>query len=46
MGWTARIVLAVIVLLVVGAGVLGFIESGKAPPPHAVDVPVPVPAGG
>jgi hypothetical protein len=33
MGWTARIALGVLVLLVLGAGALAF-YAGTLPPPH------------
>jgi hypothetical protein len=46
MGWTARIVIAIIVLLFVGAVVLGLVESRHAPPQHAIEDAVPVPAQG
>ncbi len=45
MGWTARIVIAVIVLLVVGGAALGLYESGKAPPSQAYEEPVATPTG-
>jgi hypothetical protein len=32
MGWTARVILAIIVILLVGACVLGFYESTRPPP--------------
>ncbi|HEY2071559.1 MAG TPA: hypothetical protein VGG48_18510 [Rhizomicrobium sp.] len=46
MGWTARIVIAVIVLLVVGAGALGIYGSMKTPPQHDIETPVTPPSGG
>ena len=45
MGWTARIVIAVIVLLVVGGAALGLYESGKPPVTHAYEEPVATPTG-
>jgi hypothetical protein len=45
MGWTARIVIAVIVLLVAGAAVLGFYESTRPPPQHVYETAVPVSSG-
>ncbi len=42
MGWTARIVIATIVILVVGTCVLGFYESTKPPPIHPYEETVPV----
>ncbi|HEY1632340.1 MAG TPA: hypothetical protein VGF56_13565 [Rhizomicrobium sp.] len=44
MGWTARIVIAIILLLLVGAVVLGLIESRHAPPQHMIEEQVPTPA--
>jgi hypothetical protein len=46
MGWTARIVIAVIVLLLVGAVALGLAESRHAPPQHMIEDTVPVPSQG
>jgi hypothetical protein len=46
MGWTARIVIAIIVLLLVGAVVTGLVESRHAPPQHMIEENVPVPAQG
>jgi hypothetical protein len=46
MGWTSRIILSIIVLLVVGACVLGFYESAKPPVQTTVEQPVPLPQGG
>jgi hypothetical protein len=37
MGWTARIILTVIVILLVGACVLGFYESSRPPPMHSYE---------
>jgi len=37
MGWTARIILTVIVLLLVGACVLGLYESSRPPPMHTYE---------
>jgi hypothetical protein len=37
MGWTARIVISIIVLLLVGACVLGFYESTRPPPTHSYE---------
>ncbi|HEX3673896.1 MAG TPA: hypothetical protein VHU87_06450 [Rhizomicrobium sp.] len=42
MGWTARIVISVIVILLVGAAVLGFYESTRPPQMHDVDETVPI----
>ncbi|HXM00044.1 MAG TPA: hypothetical protein VN932_08935 [Rhizomicrobium sp.] len=42
MGWTAHVTLAIIVLLVLGACVLGFYESTRPPPPHLYQQDVPM----
>lgn len=41
MGWTARVTLAIIVLLLLGACVLGFYESARPPPMHLYQQDVP-----
>ncbi|MGH6871849.1 MAG: hypothetical protein ACREHE_10110 [Rhizomicrobium sp.] len=46
MGWTARIVIAIIVILLVGAVALGWYESNKPPPQRLYEQSVPVPQGG
>jgi hypothetical protein len=46
MGWTARIILAVIVVLIVGTCVLGYVESGKPPAQKTVEQPVQLPQNG
>jgi hypothetical protein len=43
MGWTARIILTIVVLLLVGASVLGFYESTKPPVQQSYEQPVPLP---
>jgi hypothetical protein len=42
MGWTARIVISVIVILLVGGVVLGLYESTRPPHMHDVDEAIPV----
>jgi hypothetical protein len=37
MGWTARIVITLIVVLLVGACVLGLYESTRPPPTHSYE---------
>lgn len=46
MGWTARIILAIIVILVGGTCVLGYYESTKPPVQTTVEQPVSLPTGG
>ncbi|HTQ13931.1 MAG TPA: hypothetical protein VMH86_08640 [Rhizomicrobium sp.] len=46
MGWTARIVIAVIVILAAGAIALGLYESSKPPPQRLYEESVPVPQSG
>jgi hypothetical protein len=46
MGWTARIILAVIAILIVGTCVLGYYESSKPPAQAAVEQPVTLPQNG
>jgi hypothetical protein len=46
MGWTARIILAIILILVMGTCVLGYYESTKPPAQTTVEQPVPLPSGG
>lgn len=41
MGWTARVTLAIIGLLVLGACVLGFYESSRPPPPRHYEQVIP-----
>jgi hypothetical protein len=46
MGWTARIILSILVLLVIGTCVLGYVESTKPPAQTTVEQPVPLPQNG
>ncbi|MGA9796144.1 MAG: hypothetical protein WBQ17_11500 [Rhizomicrobium sp.] len=46
MGWTARIILAVIVVLLVGTCVLGYYESTMPPSQTTVEQPVTLPQNG
>ena len=46
MGWTARIILGVIVVLLLGACVLGYVESTKPPAQTTVEQPVTLPQNG
>lgn len=43
MGWTARIILTVVVVLIIGTGVLGYVESNKPPAQTTVEQPVTLP---
>lgn len=43
MGWTARIILTVVVVLIIGTCVLGYVESSKPPAQTTVEQPVTLP---
>jgi hypothetical protein len=46
MGWTARIILVVIAVLIVGTCVLGYVESAKPPAQTTVEQSVQLPQNG